>query len=232
MKKQLLDPLGTVCKLVALNFHEQNTKISIQNHILTLQKPNNYQFLIRIYNGDGRENISEIYYALVRIIKWYLVPDEEYDCTDLLITSNSQHIVNNNILRKMLKYLCMGLRKLQETYEFGNVVLAIQYYINLIEDGLEGKFDESRLPKYIINLDKEDDYKNLIDFDKLKNFWDIKKLTRICELYDNCFKLTTDTETPSKTRDALIHGYLESVGAILEITDQEFQQLLFNSSKG
>lgn len=220
MKKQLLDPLGTICKLVALNFHEQHTKISIQNHILTLQKPNNYQFLLRIYNGDGRENISEIYHAIVRVIQWYLIPEQ----------NEQNKISNSNVLKKMLRYLCIGLKKLQETYEFGNVVLAIQFYINLLEDGLEGRFNESRLPKYIV--DTEEDYQNLLDFGKLKNFWDIKKLSRICDLYDNCFKLSVDLETPDKTRDALIHGYLESVGAILEITDVEFQKLLENSAKG
>ena len=62
VKKQLLDPLGTLCKLISLSFSEINTKISIQNHVLSIQKPYNYQFVLRMINGDGRENISELFY--------------------------------------------------------------------------------------------------------------------------------------------------------------------------
>ena len=73
-KKQLLDPLGTICKLVGLSFCELKTKISIQNHVLVLQKPYNYQPIVRTWYGDNKENISELYYAIIRVIKWYLAP--------------------------------------------------------------------------------------------------------------------------------------------------------------
>ena len=63
--KQLLDPLGTMCKIVALNFNDMNTKISIHDHILTLQEPNKLQAIYRYINGDGRENTSELYFALL-----------------------------------------------------------------------------------------------------------------------------------------------------------------------
>ena len=49
VKKQLLDPLGSLCKIVALNFNEINTKISIHKHSIQLDPPNNYQFVLHVY---------------------------------------------------------------------------------------------------------------------------------------------------------------------------------------
>lgn len=227
MKNQLIDPLGTLCKLVALNFNEKNTKISIQNHLLLIQRPYNYQFLIRLCNGDGRENISELYYVIIRIIKWYIMPEIEEDKSSENL--NYLEISKCEEFKKMINYLCSGFRKLQETYEYGNVVLALQFYINLLEDAKNNIYDDNKLPNYL--LIKEQEYKNFLDYDKLKNFWDIKNIKRICELYDNCFKIYLDDNIPNNKKDKIINGYLKSIDAIIDITDQEFQNLIVNNSK-
>jgi hypothetical protein len=232
VKKQLLDPLGTMCKIISLNFSEINTKISIHNHVLTLQRPYNYQFIVRMLNGDGRENISEIFYVVIRIIKWYLIYEEQENFnnesddpdTSWKLISRSEEI------RRIIKYACNALRKLQETYEYGNVILGIQFYINLLEDAINGTYDDNKLPKYII--DKEREYQNLIDYDKMRNFWDYKKLKRICELYDSCFHVYNDSELPVNEKFALIGGYLKSINTILDLTDADFQKLIQNSNKG
>jgi hypothetical protein len=222
-KKQLLDPFGTLCKLISLNFSELNTKISIQNHVLSLQKPWNYQFILRMINGDGRENISELFYAIIRVIKWYLIVEDPDSTENWAIIANCQEV------KRLVRYACMALRKLQQTYEFGNVVLAIQFYINVLEDAINGHFKEEKLPQYVMELDTE--YETLIDYDKLKNFWEHRKLKRVCELYDNCYKVSIDDITITE-KEALIGGYLGSVNAVLEIADTEFQKLLINSNKG
>ena len=218
-KKQLLDPLGTLCKLVSLNFSEINTKISIHNHSLSLQKPYNYQFMIRWVNGDGKENVSELYHVIIRVIKWYLT--EEND---------NNEIYNCEELKRLVRYLCNAFRKLQETYEYGNVILAIQFYINIMEDSINGNYNDNKLPKYI--LDKEKEYENLLDYEKLKNFWRYDKLKRICELYDACFKVYNSEDMILIEKEALINGYLQSIQSILEITDGEFHKLIQNSTKG
>jgi len=230
-KKQLLDPLGTICKLIALNFCEVQTKISIHEHILTLQSPNKYQFAVRFYNGDARENISELFYVMVRIIRWYFMPIEDNDSPGTYDIDNINWISirDSPEIRKITTYLCCGLRRLQETYEFGNVVLAIQYYINILENALDGKFTNNSLPKYII--DKEKEYKNLINYDKLKNFWDINKLKRVCDLYDQCFYVSGD-KNHNGDMNALIDSYLQSVYSLLELSDKDFQILIQNSNKG
>jgi len=218
-KKQLLDPLGTLCKLVSLNFSEINTKISIHNHSLSLQKPYNYQFMVRWVNGDGKENVSELYHVISRVIKWYMLNDND----------NSE-IYNCDELKRLVRYLCNAFRKLQETYEYGNVILAVQFYINIMESAINGNYNDNMLPKYI--LDKEKEYENLLDYDKLKNFWKYDKLKRICELYDACFKVYNSEDMILIEKEALINGYLQSIQSILEITDGEFHKLIQNSTKG
>lgn len=238
--RQLLDPLGTICKLVALNFSELQTRISIHNNVLKLQRPNNSQPIIRWWHRDGRENISDLYYVIVRVIKWYLIEDNrdinnkntnEKQDNNIKIDNidNATQIAKSIELRKMIKYLCDAFRKLQETYEFGNVVLSLQFYINLLESGLKGEFSEKLLPQCIIYKDTQ--YENLLDYNKLKNLWDIKRLSRICELYDSCFKVFNDNEIEINTKVILIEGYLKSINIILSITDNEFQKLIQNSSK-
>lgn len=227
VKKQLLDPLGTICKLIILNFSQINTKISIHNHILTIDKPCNYQFLLRMINGDGKENISEMFYAVIRVLKWYLNTDTNLDDQD---NSNRVQIMKSQEITRIIKYVCCALRKLQETYEYGNVILAIQFYINILEDSIKHIFDEAKLPKYVIEKEKE--FENLLDYDKLRNFWDYKKLKTICELYDKCFTIHNDMEMPLCEKDALITGFLNTIQTILELTDNEFQKLIQNSNRG
>lgn len=223
IQKQLLDPLGTLCKLVALNFTDLKTKISIHNYILNLQKPNTYQPVLRLCFGDGRENVSELYYVIIRIIKWYLVPTEEASLP-------ARNIVNSAELRKLVNYLCTGFKKLQETYETGNVIFALQFYINLLEGALNGNFTDTSLPQHIVA--KEQQYDNLLDYEKLKNLWDIETLSRISDLYDNCFTAQLDENITQNKRTAFIESYLQSINGILDTTDNEFQKLIQNSTKG
>ena len=73
-KKQLLDPIGSLCRLVALNFKPLNTKIGISDHAIIIQESNYFQWLDRYLNGDNRENISLLYHIVIRIIDWYILP--------------------------------------------------------------------------------------------------------------------------------------------------------------
>ncbi len=245
MKTQLLDPLGAMCKLIALNFNEIKTKISIHDHILTLQEPNGTQWLVRLYNGDGRENTSELYYAIIRLVKWFLMAECKNIRDDLLSFENSnieettvEEMGHNNALlisqsksfRKLVMYLCNALKNLQNTYKTGNVVLALQFYINILEDGLNNMYNDNRLP--FILREKEKEYETFLDYDKIKNMWDVKKIERICELYDDCFAIQKDDSYKDGDKVAFIEGYLQSIKTILDSADKDFQALIDNSNNG
>lgn len=218
--KQLLDPLGTLCRLISLNFMEVNTKISIQDHIIKLQKPTYLQSIMRTINGDGRENISELFYCVIRFIKWYLNPQIE----------NPNDINMSDEIKIIASYVCVALKRLQSTYEFGNVIFAIQYYINILQAAINEHMHDDMIP--ICINDKEKEYHNLLDYDKIKNFWDLKKVKRVCELYKNCFNMEKELDVSPQEKIALSEGYIKSIYSILDITDKEFQQLIQNSNKG
>jgi hypothetical protein len=329
---QLLDPIGTMCKLIALCFSKFKTKIKISDHVLTLDSPNDFQGVIRWYYGDGKENISELYYVITRIIKWYLVrdpnmvsPDTEdfeyeyeniyfdnddgdddedddekdnedneddsddeshfgFDLFDMDVATDdddeddedddnnesngdgkdmdkdrsnnfnskknkikkrvkkqsrvgkifarnkTSSIANSEELRVMIQYLCKALSKLQETYEFGNVVFTLQYFIGLLQGALEGQYDESKLPEFLVEMEKNTE--NLIDYGKMKTIWRLKDLSTICRLYKECFKIKEDDEISHDVKNNLIKGHLKTINLTLKITDKKFRKLMLNSKRG
>jgi len=232
MQKQLLDPLSTMCKLISLNFMDTNTKLSIQNHILSLQEPKNYQFLVRFYYGDDKSNISELYSAIIRIIKWYLEPTY-YENDKNESNLNLYEIAQSNELIQMTKYLISAFKKLQETYKdvskSGNTILAMQFFINILNDGLNDSFNDDKLPFYLIN--NEEEVNTLLNYDKIKNLWSHEKIKIIYNLYKECFS-TQQNQIDETLKNTIISNNLQSMNAILELTDKDFQKLVKNSNKG
>lgn len=248
-QKQLLDPLGTLCKLIALNFYDSNTKISIHDHIVALDISDQFQWITRSLNKDSKENISELYYVIVRLILWYLISDTNIEnCAnyesnnnknnnytrEIIISeksNNAYHIRNSEEIRRMIQYLCHAFTKLQIlTYKHGNVVFTLQYYINLLTSALDNNFDYKLLPIHLQEIN--DSYDNLLDLNKLKNLWEIRDIQRICELYDNCFNVLNDTHLNCTTQQNIINSYLKSINSILEITDIKFKNLIKNNNNG
>nr|QBK89152.1 MAG: uncharacterized protein LCMiAC02_02460 [Mimivirus LCMiAC02] len=237
MQSQLLDPISVISRLISLNFREYDTKMSIKNHTIHLQSPSSFQGFVRKYNGDGKENIAELYGSIVKIIKWYLIPHN----STLTIRSNRmgrselvnrivEQISKSKYFRKMVRYLCRALEKLQFTYKNGNVVLALQFYINLLRNSLNGKLKEEDLPKTLVEQEKK--CENFIDYDKIKIIWDADKIKIICELYDNCYSIIKNKQYNESTKYNFINAYLGSIDSILQSTDREFKQLIKNSRKG
>ena len=212
-KDQLLDPISTICRLILLNFKPPNTKIGIYDHALILQEPTMKQPFIRYYYGDNRGNISILYFVIVRLIKWYINDKED----------TGYHL---NI-KKLVKYLCSALKILQTTYTYGNAVLTLQYYINLLDVSINDNFDDNMLPECI--KDKENDLTNLLDYEKIKNLWNSDKINDICDLYDKCFNaLKCNDEYEIKK----IGSYVLAIDNLLTLNENEFKILVKSNSKG
>ena len=194
-KKQLLDPIGSMCHIVSLIFKPINTKIGINNHAIIVQDNSRFQWLDRYWNGDNRENISLLFNIVIRIIEWYVIPlSGKYKTGEFVTESKSfDHLSDTekkifwDCIEKMCKYTCLAFERLQKTYYTGpeptNVVTTIQFYINTLEDSIEGKYSRHRLPKCIILAQQH----NLLDYNKIKTLWNGTKLNEICELYEKCF---------------------------------------------
>lgn len=230
-KRQLLDPIGSICHIVSLSFKPLNTKIGINNHAIIIQEYNPLQWLDRYWNGDNRENISLLYNIIVRVIEWYIMPlSGKYKVPIMEEFSDETERKKFWIyLKKMCNFLCIAFDKLQHTYYTGpvptNVVTTIQYYINLIKDSIEGLHTSDRLPECIYEAEN----KNFLDYDKIKLLWNSSKLEQICDLYEKCFlKLNSN----DKTKDEQIESYLEAIYRLLAIHDNQFRELISFSNEG
>lgn len=250
-KKQLLDPIGTMCRIITLNFKSKGTRIGNNNHAITIQEFSSIQWIQRKMNGDERDNISSLFPVIMRIIEWYITPlyglkfgnvnTTLNDNINLEQIDSKNHNNNNNLdnylvvgenlnsywdyMYKLSVYMCMGLEKLQETYESGNVIYSIQFYINLIMDALNGQYTRNKLPK--CNLKNES--KNFLDYNKLKNLWNYKKVKEICELFDKCFDVYKDENENDNYKKDKIYGYLHAIDHLLNITEVDFRELIETS---
>lgn len=239
-KKELLDPIGSLCKLVGLAFATKGTKICIKNHFIDIDKPTNYQGILRKYYGDGRENISELYDIIIRLILWFIVKDENDELSNsenyiesinlsnsfdeegkIIKLENYNKLYQSDEIRELIEYLCISFENLQIiTYNSGNVILSLQYYILILKLSLNNKFDKNMLPK---NLEYED----LLDYNKLKNLWSIEEVREIKNLYDKCFKIYNVNKNED---NEIITGILNCIDKKLAKKNQEFQTLIKNSA--
>ncbi len=232
-KKQLLDPIGSLCRLVALNFKPLNTKIGISDHAIIIQESNYFQWLDRYLNGDNRENISLLYHIVIRIIDWYILPLSTKYNKNIYDGLTKEEIDDKKMfwdcLEKMCRFLCKGFEKLQTTYYTGpiptNVVTTIQFYINILADSLDGTFTKDRIPKCILEAEN----KNFLDYDKIKLLWNGNKLKQISDLYEKCFEKQNSDD---RTKDVQIQSYLSAIYILLDLHDNQFRELISFSNEG
>jgi hypothetical protein len=217
IKKQPLDPICAMCRIISLNFKNIQTKIGVNEHTVSIQEPQSGQSLTRFYYGDSRENIFELFHVVIHLIAWFLVAEksEKHAAPDPQLLAELQF---------MIPYMCGGLRRLQDTYKTGNVVLTLQYYVNMLLDGLKGTFDvKNALPKCLA----EDLGLDTALKDSVVAMWKYDRLHVIRELYDHCFRALREN---TSSRDGIIEGYLSSIDKLLNIYETEFRQQLKQGS--
>lgn len=298
-KNQLLDPMGTLCRLILLNFEPISTKVSINNHTVQIQTPFNGQWFVRRFTGDGVSNIYVLFQVFQRVIEWYIIPlhhkkfgkKSQYDTkkkaiysrslskNNIALIDNDQSqkinndlennkddeskkeednndqlhlIVNDNDVEqfwdnmvKLCNYVCSALSKLQYTYVKDNqlAVIALQYYINMIKEALDGRYDIEKLPQCIV----ESKHENLLDYNKIKKLWDVKKVCEICHIFDlsfSCQSKSEDSETKEVQKDIIerekekekekekIKTYMNAINGLLNLSDNCFKELIKSSNSG
>jgi len=235
-KQQILETVTAVSKLITLSFKPVGTKIAIRDHRLTLCDPQpevkqsylnlNARFgqsIERYWHGDSREDVYVLNHVIVNLIEWYIIPFKNR---------------NPDVYRGMLdmaRFLCVGLKRLQQTYGEGNVVLTLQYYINLLSAVVEDRYYPQMLYTSTISemhsfLDDDVDgdqlqYSTIFDIDKIRNFWTVEELKSICDQFRKCFKEADQSEQNIFSGDTEIIDLLEddnqSVGTATIESNQE-----------
>ena len=240
---QLLDPIGVGCKLILLQFLPIGTRLRIVDHVLLLDQPNIAESLLwRKINGSSREDMSLVFTSIVRFVELYLL--KENKITKNKISSENAQSENTQLkskhkesfddifydvsdipkkysdkcydnLKQLAKYITTGIAILEDIYGITCAGLTLQYYINLLNSGIDGTYTKQLLPKSAQNITNE----NLIQPEKLKAIWKDEDIIRVTELFDNCFA----------TRDSspiMLEGYVTSITTILKAKDIEFRNIV------
>ena len=70
-KNELLDPFSTLCKLALLSFHQEGTKISVDNNRIYFQDPGVQQTVTRWYNNYRREDLHQLMNPIKKLEDMY-----------------------------------------------------------------------------------------------------------------------------------------------------------------
>lgn len=229
-KMQLLDPIGVMCKLILLQFSPVGTRLRIKDHVVELIFPDIGESLVwRRWNGDSREDMCLLFTSIVRFVELYLVrkqrksddtlqhnetDSDEFECTKT-IDSLSEDDTSAS-LKKLAQYTITGIPHLEEVYGLSCAGLTLQYYINLLRDGVNETYSKERLPSYAQDVTNQ----NLIQPEKLRGIWKSGDIKRITELFDNCFA------TQNESNVILLNGYITNITTILSAKDLQFKEIV------
>ena len=156
-KLYIIDPLTSLCKVALLHFMPEKTRLSINHHILDIQKVTYYQWFERTKNGDSRIDISNLNMPFVKAVKWYILDtDERIAMDDDLIES----------IKTITNFTIKGLAKMQKYTYTGDLTIniVIQYLINMLRDALNGIWQDDKIVK-VTNVEGtlSDKIKNMFD---------------------------------------------------------------------
>ena len=127
-KNLILEPFCTIIKLILLSYKDKGTKISIYNNSIQYQEPSYIQGILRIWSGDCREDLHNLYNPIIKIIEY----------------SNR----NNEKEIYLLKKCVVGLKTLTSVYSSNTIINhTLLHYINIIEKFIEINIIDNSLKK-------------------------------------------------------------------------------------
>lgn len=140
-KNIILEPISCIIKLILLNFKGDGTKISIFNNSIKFSEPSHFQGLFRNINGDGREDLHNLYNPILKSIEWY-------------------DIENDDMFRYMFEKCKTGIEKLINSYDKESTISrTLELYCNILSNPKE------------YNKNNEISIIDSPIIDSLKDFW-------------------------------------------------------------
>jgi hypothetical protein len=126
-KNLILEPLSVIFRLALLQYKDRGTKISIRDNSIQFQLPTYDQGLIRMIEGDAREDLHNLYHPLLKCIEWY--PYESYqfiydECIKGINILNSNYDSNSTIKHTLNHYIDIitNIDKSKEKVEINPVI--------------------------------------------------------------------------------------------------------------
>lgn len=200
-KNCIVEPLTCLCKLALLNFMEDSSKLKICNNIVLIQEPYMFGWLSRTLEGDSKEDIQFLHLPIQRAIEWYI-----FKCDK---NATMEQEIKEAII-DIARYTVKGLKKLQNTYIKGNVILAIQYYIIIINQAINNNIIEQDFYSITEPTTTTISDKIKCNFDEILN---------IRNMMNEAMKNITNIEKRN--------NYVEFIKGSLDLRDENFKQIMF-----
>lgn len=234
-KRQFLDPISTVCKIILLKMFPPRTKIRITDH--TLQAvPDTYKermvYRPWIY-GDSRDDMCALFSSIVRFNELYLnekktrVSKESSNVSIGMGFLDEKELSDESIkpddcfeaLKKIAEYAIEGIYMLEETYGYDNAVFTLQFYANILQAGIDGTYSNKMLPPHLRDFTSH----NLLDVTKIKNLWKDANIIDLCGLFTKCFDALKRNDTE------MVAGYKAAIDSFLSSRDEEFKKIVMST---
>jgi hypothetical protein len=140
MNNKKYNPIIVIAKLALLNYYDIGTKISFYNNNIYIQPPSYTQSVVRMIYGDSSNELVNLFIPIKKCIETYILKNKNYYITEIL------------------KLSIKGLQKLQETYNYNqNIVLQLQFFINMINDSFQNKISDYSSLKKIFNIETNEE---------------------------------------------------------------------------
>ena len=151
-KNLILEPLCVVFRLAILKYKPPKTKLSIRENSIVYQGPTYDQGLVRMMEGDTREDLHNLYHPILKCIEWYSYDSYKFlydECVIGLNILNSIYDRNSTIRHTISHYISVienkGVHneeiiinpiidKLKEVWKFSEIQSAISLLKLIHED--------------------------------------------------------------------------------------------------
>jgi hypothetical protein len=154
-KNLILEPFCTLVKLILLSYKPDGTKISIYNNSIQFHEPSIIQGFLRIWTGDCREDLHNLYNPIIKMLEY----------------SDRTNEIHINLLRKCID----GLNIILKVYDSNTIINhTLLHYINIIKKYID-----------INVLDNSLKDKNSPLIEGLKIFWNEKEIELIYDMLEH-----------------------------------------------
>jgi hypothetical protein len=128
-KNQILEPVSSMIELALLSFSKNKPKLSIKHHGIVIKNSGEGyvpRYISRYIYGESKEDLIILHPMIINYLNWFIIDNKNKN-------KNKNNNDDNYFMYKNIALCAInGLKQLQSTYKIGNVVFALQYYINII----------------------------------------------------------------------------------------------------
>ena len=144
----ILDPLSVIVKLAIISNKPVGSKLCIKDNVICIQEPGFFQSMCRLYFNANKTDLQYLYNPIQIACEHYL---------------NVKYMEKTPEIKKLFKCALRGLDRMKETYKACPIiVLCLHSYSTLIENHLEGYYNDTIFKKDIMTAVYNNETVNLL----------------------------------------------------------------------